>query len=63
MFLALVVLGLVFSAVTFAWLAFYAVAVASRGELLRRRGIRRKIEAVTGAVLIALGLRLATEQG
>jgi threonine/homoserine/homoserine lactone efflux protein len=38
------------------------VAVARAGDVLRRAGIRRAIEGVTGAVLVALGLRLAAEQ-
>ena len=61
-FLAIVGLGLVFCAMTFAWLALYAAVIARAGDLFRRTGIRRALEAVTGAVLIALGLRLATEQ-
>jgi threonine/homoserine/homoserine lactone efflux protein len=61
-FVALVALGLVFCALTFLWLAAYAAAVARAGELLRRERIRRRIEAVTGTVLIAFGLRLAAEQ-
>jgi threonine/homoserine/homoserine lactone efflux protein len=36
--------------------------VARAGDLLRRPRIRRAMEAVTGAVLVALGLRLASEQ-
>lgn len=61
-FSALLVLGTVFSALTFAWLAAYAVVIARVGDVLRRPPIRRAIEAVTGALLIALGLRIATEQ-
>lgn len=61
-FAALMVLGLAFSCMTLAWLAAYAFAVAKAGDLLRRSGIRRAIEGVTGAVLIAFGLRLASEQ-
>jgi threonine/homoserine/homoserine lactone efflux protein len=58
---ALAMLGLVFSTLTFSWLAFYAVAIAAAGDMLRRPRIRRTIEGVTGAVLVALGLRLAAE--
>jgi len=60
-FAALMVLGLVFSGMTLAWLVAYALAVAKAGDILRRSGIRRAIEGVTGAVLIAFGLRLASE--
>jgi len=58
----LVLLGLVFCLMTLVWLAFYAVALATAGEMLRRPRIRRALEGLTGIVLIALGLRLATEQ-
>ena len=61
-FATLVLLGLVFCALTFAWLAFYAFAIARIGGVLRRPKIRRTIEGVMGTVLIALGLRLAAEQ-
>jgi threonine/homoserine/homoserine lactone efflux protein len=61
-FTALLALGLVFCSLTFVWLTTYAVAVARAGDLLRRPSIRRLTEAVTGAVLVALGLRLATER-
>jgi threonine/homoserine/homoserine lactone efflux protein len=58
---ALLVLGLVFSAMTFTWLTGYAFAVAKAGDFLRRARIRQALDRVTGAVLIALGLRLAAE--
>ncbi|MGL4963851.1 MAG: LysE family translocator [Inquilinus sp.] len=61
-FTAFLVLGLAFSLMTFAWLAAYAVAVAKAGDVLRRPHIRRAIEGVTGALLVGLGLRIATEQ-
>jgi threonine/homoserine/homoserine lactone efflux protein len=60
-FAALAMLGLVFAALTFTWLALYAVVIATAGDVLRRQRIRRTIEGVTGAVLVALGLRLAAE--
>src|SRR6185437_450417 len=60
-FAALFGLGLVFSLLTFTWLALYAGAVARAGDVLRRPRIRRAIEGVTGAVLVALGLRIAAE--
>jgi threonine/homoserine/homoserine lactone efflux protein len=59
---ALLSLGVVFSVLTFVWLAFYAAVIARVGDVLRRPPIRRAIESVTGAVLIALGIRLAVEQ-
>ena len=61
-FAVLSLLGLVFAAMTFTWLAGYAVAVARLGGVLRRARVRRALDAVTGAALIAFGLRLAAEQ-
>ena len=60
-FASLLLLGLVFCLLTLAWLSLYEAAVAKAGELLRRPRIRRTLEAMTGAVLVALGLRLAAE--
>ena len=54
-------LGVVFAALTLAWLVLYAIAVARAAALLRRPRVRRAIEAGTGAVLLALGVRVATE--
>ena len=53
-------LGFLFCVMTFAWLTFYATAVARLGRLLTG-SVKRALDAVTGLVLIALGLRLATE--
>ena len=53
-------LGLVFCLMTLVWLTAYAFAVARAGDFLGRPAIRRTVDAVTGAVLVALGLRLAT---
>jgi len=55
-------LGLIFAAMTFAWLAAYALVVAKAGDVLRRSQVRRVIEAMTGGLLLALGLRIAAEQ-
>jgi threonine/homoserine/homoserine lactone efflux protein len=55
-------LGLLFCALTLTWLTGYALAVAKAGELLRRSSLRRALDAFTGAVLVALGIRLATER-
>ena len=61
-FFGLLALGLLFCALTLAWLTAYAFAVARAGDLFRRPKIRRAIEGVTGAVLVALGVRLATQR-
>ena len=59
-FVALLGLGLLFCALTMAWLSAYAFALARAGDVLRRPRVRRSIDAVTGTVLVALGIRLAT---
>ena len=58
--LAMAPLGLVFAAMTFAWLSGYAAVVARVGNAMRRRH-RRLLDAAAGAALVALGIRLATE--
>ena len=59
-FIALFVLGAVFCSMAVFWVVGYATAIARAGDFLRRPRVRRAIESVTGAVLISLGLRLAT---
>lgn len=60
-FPALLALGLVFCALTLTWLSAYAAAVARAGDLLRRSRVRRALDAATGSVLVALGLRVALD--
>ena len=61
-FLTLLAFGLLFCAMTFAWLCAYSVAVARAGEALRRPRIRRALDAVMGAALVAVGVRVAVER-
>jgi threonine/homoserine/homoserine lactone efflux protein len=61
-FAALLGLGLVFCSMTLAWLCAYAIVIARAGDVLRRPRVRRVIDAVTGAVLVAFGARLAAER-
>jgi threonine/homoserine/homoserine lactone efflux protein len=61
-FAVLLGLGLVFCLMTFTWLTAYAFAVAKAGDLLRRPAIKRVFDALLGVVLVALGLRLATDR-
>ena len=61
-FAGLAALGLLFSLMTLLWLAGYALAIARIGNVLRRPAIRRVLEGITGAALIGLGLKLATEE-
>jgi threonine/homoserine/homoserine lactone efflux protein len=57
---AMLALGLVFATLTLVWLSAYAVAVAKATSFLQRSWVRRALDAVTGLVLVALGLRVAT---
>lgn len=61
-FSALVALGLLFSLMTLAWLAAYALAVARIGRWLGRPAFRRALEGITGAALVGLGVKLATSK-
>lgn len=61
-FVALVPLGLAFCLMTLAWLTVVGAAVARAGDFLRRSWVKRLLDAVTGAILVALGLRLAAER-
>jgi threonine/homoserine/homoserine lactone efflux protein len=61
-FVELLALGLLFAVMTLCWLAAYAVVVAKAGDFLRRTGIRRALDALTGTVLVGVGLRLAAER-
>jgi threonine/homoserine/homoserine lactone efflux protein len=60
-FAALLALGLLFCSLTFSWLALYAFAI----DRLRRflaGPVRRALDALTGLVLVGLGVQLATEE-
>lgn len=58
---AMVGLGVVFAAMTLAWLCLYAAVVARAGDVLRRPRIRRTLDALMGTILMAFGVRLGTE--
>ncbi len=53
-------LGLLFATMGLSWLAMYAIVVAKLGDVLSGQ-VRRVLDAITGAILVALGIRLATE--
>jgi threonine/homoserine/homoserine lactone efflux protein len=57
-FAALATHGVIFAAITLLWLA----AIARAGAALRVPAVRRALDVVTGVVLVAFGLRLATER-
>ena len=58
-FAGLLALGLAFCSLTFVWLSAYAAVVARAGDLFRRSAVKQVFDAVLGAVLTALGIRLA----
>ena len=59
-FAAFLTLGFLFCTLGLAWLRLYVVAVDRLRELVAGR-VQRVLDAVTGTVFVALGLRLATE--
>ena len=60
-FVELAALGLLFSAMGALWLTGYALAVSRARRFIVRPRIRRALDALTGTVLVAFGVRLATE--
>jgi len=54
-------LGVIFTAMTVAWLTGYATFASKAGDLLRRPQIKAAIDRLTACVLIAFGVWLATE--
>jgi threonine/homoserine/homoserine lactone efflux protein len=59
--LLFLILGPVFVALTVLWLATYTLVAARAAETLKRARVRAMLDRVTGAVLIAIGLRVAAE--
>jgi RhtB (resistance to homoserine/threonine) family protein len=60
--LPLLGLGLLFCLLTLAWLSCYALALHRAHVVLRRSRVRRTLDALTGTVLIGIGVRLAVEK-
>jgi threonine/homoserine/homoserine lactone efflux protein len=58
----LLLLGFLFNLLGIAWLVGCALFTSRLGDALRRARVRAAVERVTGCVLIAFGLRLATEK-
>ena len=59
---ALIVLGLLFSALGWAWLLAYATIAARGRDVLGRARVRQALSRVTGVVLVGLGVRIALER-
>ena len=55
-------LGGLFDLMAILWLSSYACLVAKAGAVLRRPRVRRRLDRLTGTVLVAFGLRLASER-
>src|SRR5439155_16149590 len=60
-FALLLGLGFHFCLLTLAWLVLYAFAVERMSGWRRRREVRRVIDALLGAVLVGLGLRVTSQ--
>jgi threonine/homoserine/homoserine lactone efflux protein len=60
-FPGLMLLGILFCSMTFVWLCAYSVVLARAGSVLRRPKVRRFVGAVSGVMLAAFGLRLASD--
>lgn len=58
-FAGFLLLGALFCLLTFLWLGGYSVAVHGARRLFDRSRVRRTLDALAGAVLVAFGVRLA----
>lgn len=54
--------ALIFAGLGFVWLVSFALFTSAAGRALSAPVVRRALDAITGTVLIGLGLRLATER-
>jgi threonine/homoserine/homoserine lactone efflux protein len=59
---ALLVLGALFNVLGIVWLTSYALAVSRGRAVLQRPRVRAALDAASGVVLVALGVRLAFER-
>ncbi len=60
-FVPFLVLGVVFAAMTIVWLFIYCLITARAAQTLMRPSVRAVLDRATGVVLIAIGLKVATE--
>jgi threonine/homoserine/homoserine lactone efflux protein len=60
-FISLLALGLLFSMMTLVWLTAYVFLVATTGDFLKRPGVRRTLEILTGGALVGLALQIGWE--
>jgi threonine/homoserine/homoserine lactone efflux protein len=59
---ALLLLGALFNAIGLVWLTGYALAAARGRAALQRPRVRAALDAISGIVLVGLGVRLAFER-
>ncbi len=59
---ALLLLGVLFSVLTFLWLALYAAIFARASLFVRGSGVERAIDGAAGTALIGLGVKVAIEE-
>jgi len=58
---SLLVLGGIFTVLTFAWLAAYSLLVGRASDLIRKPRVRKSLDRFTGVVLIGFAVKLAFE--
>jgi len=63
LFATTALLGLLQVTVEMSFYLLLAATFARAGRVLRRPAVRRRLEAASGTVLVALGLRVATDGG
>jgi threonine/homoserine/homoserine lactone efflux protein len=61
-FVALMIHGALFASITVVWLSVCSTVIARMGGVLRRQRFQRGLDAVSGTVLVGVGLRAAIEQ-
>jgi RhtB (resistance to homoserine/threonine) family protein len=60
-FLALVLLGAIFTTLTLLWLAVWGIAVGRGTALLHNAAVRRWLDRITGVIFVGFGIDLALE--
>lgn len=61
-FWSFLVMGIIYTVLTFAWFFFYVVLLDKVRNFMKRPATQASIEAITGVVLIGFGIKLAFEK-
>lgn len=61
-FWSFLVMGIIYTVLTFAWFFFYVVLLDKVRNFMKRPSTQASIEAITGVVLIGFGIKLAFEK-